>query len=346
MLYYLSDICRWAWQNTHLTKRIADEVRITARHTKTRISSKTGRTRKRPTRPRASLSDKLANLHLLLRVQSFARWPLEVRFFCEDVFRVWQRWNDQTKERISSEIPITLDLKQRGTDNGVLIDNPLQRKRKTDALGKGGIDASYQGMKTHVEKSLLHLAEGESVKCAVCKVELGQAKLTALVCPRDACKMASHLSCLAKTFIEEDADADHVLPRTGECPCCKNSLAWVDLVKDLSLRIRGDKEVTQLLKKPRSRKVKVALSTKVLSAKSVSDSDEEERDSVIDGITDEALPDDWDRAEDDDALSITSAKSAESTCSESATFVRPDRIRPRLGPVIEDSEWDEAQVLD
>ena len=316
MLYLFSDTRRWAWQNTHLTKRITDEARITARHTKTRISPTTGRTRKRPARPRASLSDKLANLHLLLRVPSFARWPLEVRFFCEDVFRLWQRWNDQTEERICSEIPITLDLKQPRAlpaNNSVLTNVQLKSDHRTKFLSKGGmegIDASYQGMKTHVEKSLFLLAEGESVKCAICDIELGEQRSTALVCSVDACTMASHLSCLARTFIEEDADQSPVLPRAGKCPCCKHDLVWVDLVKDLSLRVRGDKDIAQLMKKPKSRKVKAHSSTQVLSAKLVSDSDEEEKAAILDETTDEPLSDDWHCAiDDDDTVSIFSAAS-------------------------------------
>lgn len=88
---------RWAWQNTHITRHIASDDRInrTSKKQQTaaaiaRASPKSSR-RRRPPRPRLCLTDRLANLHLLLRARSFERWPLKVTFYAEDVYRVWTR---------------------------------------------------------------------------------------------------------------------------------------------------------------------------------------------------------------------------------------------------------------
>src|SRR3954463_5640552 len=64
---------RWAWQNTHLTRHIPEPQRLTEARTTVRISPRSGKPRKRPARPRISLTDKLSNLHVLLRVKSFER---------------------------------------------------------------------------------------------------------------------------------------------------------------------------------------------------------------------------------------------------------------------------------
>src|SRR5690606_32390742 len=64
---------RWAWQHPHMSKKIPDELRLTTK-------SK---------RPSISLAGRLASLHLLLRAPAFARWPLTLRFFSEEVHRNW-----------------------------------------------------------------------------------------------------------------------------------------------------------------------------------------------------------------------------------------------------------------
>ena len=80
----------WAWHNAHLTRHITPDERISFATTRTK-TNKTGKVSRRPGRPRTSLTDKLSNLHLLLRVPYFSQWPLEVRFFSEDVYKVWAK---------------------------------------------------------------------------------------------------------------------------------------------------------------------------------------------------------------------------------------------------------------
>ena len=70
----------WAWQNTHATRHIDADVRDQLR------SKKKASPAKRRSRPPMSLDARLKNLHHLLVVKSFARWPLQLRFFAPDVF--------------------------------------------------------------------------------------------------------------------------------------------------------------------------------------------------------------------------------------------------------------------
>ncbi|KAL9119066.1 MAG: hypothetical protein Q9187_004379 [Circinaria calcarea] len=359
----------WAWQNTHLTRRIADEQRITIRETITKRSPKTGRTRRRPARPRMSLVDKLSNLHLLLRIPSFARWPLNVRFFCEDVHQAWQKWSNGWDGEIRSGIKIAFDPRQPPSLNPdlILAENTLtQSKRNNDNqgdAGKGGvegIDSSYAPLKSHLEKSLFLLAESETTQCSVCTGTI-QPMATTVVCPDDACRTASHVTCLSKKFLAEEEQGELLIPTEGHCPGCDSHVQWVDLVKELSLRLRGEKEVTKLMRKPRQRKT-TATGTKRLSSEIIDEfSDdvghedldrvtiEEEVDaSCLADIVDEPLLEEaWNYdEEDDDVMSVTSVDSRASLISQ---LGNPNKIKasaPRMEIVIEDSDWDDAEVLD
>ena len=329
-----------------MTKRIAPEQRISI---PIRKSSKTGRKRTWLAKPRTSLKDKLSNLHLLLRVPSFARWPLEVRFFCEDAYQEWQSEEKRANSRIRSGIKVLLDLTQ---PEGIINDGQLSTspkakgKRKRDALGKGGIeglDLGYSELKNHVEKSSSSLAGDEALKCAVCSKNLGPKATMALVCPHKDCRIASHMACLATKFIEDEgAAAASVTPISGRCPGCKTELQWIDLIKELSLRARGQKEVVKIMKNHKERKTK--------QEHSVKDEDQVDLDKGLAGVdvraldaSDESLPDDWYYQDhDDDMVSVMSGHSASSDSAEAASPTRQPLAAPKLPVVIEDSELDDA----
>ena len=326
---------------------------------KSQKSPKTKRPRKRPSKPYRSLTDRLQNLHLLLRVPSFSRWPLQVRFFCEDVYHLWQLWSDRVNGSIRSGIKVLLDLKQfaESIDDGK---NPASTqakgRRKRDAIGKGGIEGlevGYSELRDHLEKSTSILAEIKGLQCAVCTKDLGPRTAMSLVCPQQFCRTASHMTCLATKFIEGEQVGALVAPISGRCPGCEEELQWIDLIKDLSLRVRGEKEVTQTMKKPRERKTKVPETKKVTGSQ-----DEaltivkEERADPDDGLaeaemgaldtTNDSLPDDWfyQLDEDDDMKSVTSGLS---DGVEAACPTKPSSIAPTLPAVIEDSDWDDAE---
>ncbi|KAL9100623.1 MAG: hypothetical protein Q9163_004024 [Psora crenata] len=247
----------WAWRNTHVTKRIANDQRITVGKA-TDKPSRSGRARKCPAPPRPSLNDKLANLQLLLRAPSFARLPLAVRFFCEDVCHLWQQRNKQVRGHIGEGVEAMLDLKRHvGCEYGVgtPVDIKAKGKYKVGALGCNGVeglDVGYSSLKDQIEKSIFHLADGKDLTCAVCSVSLGPELSTALVCPHEGCRATSHLSCLAGVFLVEEGQSESLVPVLGTCPVCKKRTIWIELIKQMSLRAKGEKEVALLIKKPKA----------------------------------------------------------------------------------------------
>ena len=295
------------------------------------------------------IKETLSNLHLLLRVPSFARWPLQVRFFCEDVYEKWQKENQRVNAIIRSGIKVRLDSKksEEVINHGEpSMSTKANGNRKRHPPGKGGIESlplGYTGLKKYVEKSSSSLAEDEALKCAVCADSLGVKATMALVCPHKDCRTASHMTCLATKFIKDEGAGAAVTPIFGRCPGCKVELQWIDLTKELSLRARGQHEVDKLMKKPRERKTRQAHDFE----EDVADPDEDlvGADLRVLDASDESLPDDWDYQDHDDGM--VSVLSGHSTLSYGAEAVTTNTERlftaPKLPAVIEDSELDDAE---
>ena len=327
----------WAWQNRHVTKRIADDDRIT--HP---MESKSGKKK----RPPLKMPETLENLHILLRAPSLARWPLAVRFFSEDLYKDWQNLSVKCGHSIRNGISISLDQRQSVEHDGESsAQERVQWKR--EASGKGGVEAldlSYTHLKGHLEKSTFLLADDETVSCAICSEELGPQRRTALVCPEADCRTASHMSCLAEKFLKEDDSEASIVPISGKCPICHTEFAWIDFVKEMSLRAKGEKEVALLMKKPKSLKAKIAMTGPAAGLVVDRDGSEGEDDQDPE---DDILEEDWlPQDADDDTASVTSTVPEVSDDKKAARTHGPGQ---RLKVVIEnsesDSDWDDAHIL-
>jgi len=293
------------------------------------------------------MHDKLANLHILLRAKSFERWPLQVRFFAEDVYKMWHRWTVNMPEVIRQGIEIEMD--ESVLQSATLEEDP------SSLICIHKIDPTYQPMKTTLEKSRkLLLAPANS--CNICCSTLESAKEMALVCSNQECDSIFHVACLSNHLLKGEHGAQHaILPTCGHCPSCKVSLNWVDLVKDLSLRVRGDKEVTALFKEPKRRK-KNAKETAKNAAIGPRDEAEE-----LDVLADESDPEiDFDDVllqsdyEDVDQIQATPPGGDDwklvdemdgTDTPRAVASASPSAVKTRKA-VIEDSDWDEAEVIE
>ena len=276
-----------------------------------------------------SLKNRISNLHLLLRVPSFSRWPLQVRFFCQDVYEKWQHWNKTVDSSIRDGIKVSLDMKQSeeiiNTGN-LPLSTQAKDKRNREALEKGGVeglDVGYSELKDHIEKSISYLAEHEAFKCAICAQEMGPKSVTALFCNQETCRTVSHLTCLATRFVEVEGADVAVTPVSGKCPGCKEELLWIDLVKELTLRLRGEGKVVQAMTKPREPSIRVPkpkvpknAAVSQLEAHAVPEEDGTDSNEVLVeaemralDASDESLPDDWHYQVDDDDEIMTAMSS-------------------------------------
>ena len=306
-----------------------------------------------------SLFDKLSNLHLLLRVSAFRRWPLTVRLFSEDAYDTWQSCHEKADAIIRSGIKIIFEANSAvdvSQSANLSVSSHGNETRKRQALGQSaieGIDVGYSYLKGPLEKSTFLLADSETINCSVCAKQIGLERRLSLICPAEGCRAASHLSCLGTKFLHDEGASDSIVPTSGKCPECKLDMLWVDLVKEMSLRIRGKKELAALTKKAWRRKAKVPKLAKAGVSKTEISESEAATDTDTDNgsldaavlatdAEDDLLQDDWrfqeDDDDDDDLTSITSAASGFSDGVDVPSPGKPSRAAPRLKTVIEDSE--------
>ena len=331
----------WAWQNAHLTRHIPHHERISFATTCTKTSPKTGRSRRRPGRPKTSLTDKLSNLHLLLRVPYFSKWPLELRFFSEDVFQFWQTWCQRVDAQIPPRIKVWLDKPREGHDLVPQTHAGLSRKRqRLDAIGRGGVDGvdpTYASLRPVLEKAQLLLEEDSDLACGLCKQSLEPKHDLITVCSQANCQSINHMSCLSSQFLKAERTAA-MLPGSGYCPSCKTQLSWVELMKEMTLRVRGENEVRRMLR---------AKNRLVPSGVPQADALEDER---SDGFDMDEPDEDVLTAADvidedsDDNVSLTSVESDRSHFSTKGAVLKAIS-NTKLPTVIEDSDADVIDLL-
>jgi structure-specific endonuclease subunit SLX1 len=215
------------------------------------------------------------------------------------------------------------------------------------------LPVDYKVQKSHLEKAKEVIDFEKEGSCKICTRQLEHDAGLYIVCPTVGCETVTHMACLAKHFMKDD-DAEGLVPIRGNCPTCKTELVWVDLVKELSLRMRGQKEVQKLLAPKRVRKKKGednTLSQAIIeSSETDQDSDKEsDLEDDIEVMKDFASQsvgapsgDNWhltnNDSENSDAESITHSSQPNKP--------QKDKSKATLPKVIEDSDWDEAEILD
>ncbi|CAD6500382.1 BgTH12-07559 [Blumeria graminis f. sp. triticale] len=230
-----SNVFRWAWQNPHVTLHIPPKLRI--QHATSKKSSG------QPKRPRLTVSSLLSNLHLLLRVSSFTRWPLAIQCFSDDVHQKWLKCCQSSPSSIPEWIKFTQTSLIQGSSPGDI----------STGQNLAAIIIDYREQKLHVDKGRKATVSKRERSCAICKVKLEHGQGMYMVCPGLDCVAVSHMICLSGYLLQSE---DVILPTTGSCPVCKTEIRWIDIAKELSLRTRGHKEVEKLFKSKTIRRSK------------------------------------------------------------------------------------------
>lgn len=277
-----------------------------------------------------------------------------MRFFNEDVHKAWLKWAKAVTEPVRDSIPIITDfppadpIPENRTDG-----RPNAKRRKTDH-GIAKLDVDYAKEKECVKKAKEVIDFEREGSCSVCHNDLEHEAGIYTICPNPGCEDVTHMTCLSKHFLKDEPDS--IIPINGTCPSCKTELRWVDVVKELSLRMRGQREVEKLLKAKRIGKGKATASQQVESYTEDED-DDDLRGEIYEEIKklQELNPtgarmdmgDRWHAIDDSDD---TDAGSVVSTGSQSKTQEKKAAVGPSktgtLDTVIEDSDWDDALVLD
>ncbi|KAJ4293313.1 Slx4p interacting protein [Kalmusia sp. IMI 367209] len=270
----------WAWQNTHATRHIERDVRD-ARVEELQKKKKSSPSRRR--RPPMSLEARLKNLHYLLGVRSFNRWPLHLRFFAPDIFATWERHTAKMAPRLRRSITVQLTP----ADPPALATDPSAGETAfqiPDILRT--ISVAYEDCKPHVEKAKALLQEQKARSCAVCSNSLNVSATIALVCPVATCQNICHMHCLSNRFLAEEGNRDALIPIEGTCPGCHTSLKWTTLMKELSLRTRGEKEIEAMFKTKRRRKADSVSESETADPQDLGEDDEDLDETWIEDVDD------------------------------------------------------------
>lgn len=289
--------------------------------------------------------DKLSNLHLLLRAPYFSKWPLEVRFFSQDVYRSWQTWCGRVDTHLPAAIEVHFDPAQTQSHEDqeeFTSAQPVLRMTKADLIGKGGVhgvDPTYARLRNVFEKSQFLLDEDDDQKCSVCGAGVDLRKNLFVVCHTNDCRGISHVTCLADRSLKEEGSASMV-PNKGMCPACQQKHPWTELMQQVTLRTRGLKEVQKLLKK--KGKSTAVTAAEILESESEEEADEKEALTAQDVIDEEFGGEHEDEAdledEEDDNASLASTASLFSPIAKGKAGTKQTDHQARLEIVIEDSE--------
>jgi structure-specific endonuclease subunit SLX1 len=272
----------WAWQNTHATRHIERDVRDArveelGKKGRGGVSVGAGGRRKRPP---MSLEARLKNMYYLLNVNSFKRWPLKIRFFSKDVFEAWGRHMAKMPTTLRKGVTVLLtpaELAVQTTEN-----EPYQ----IPAVIRD-IHVAYEDCKAHVEKAEGMVNKGSTPSCGICKNNVDASTSLALICPVETCRTISHMSCLSHAFLREEDDRAALIPLEGTCPGCRTPVKWSTMMKELSLRIRGPKEVEALFKPKRRRKADGVSESDTVESQALDEEDEELDETWLQDIDDE-----------------------------------------------------------
>lgn len=183
----------------------------------------------------------ISNLHLLLRVPGFSRWPLTLHFFDRDVHAGWAEWCAETAEAVRSSLSVVTDF---GPAGGAVDGNGVG-----SPWGVHALPLDYAPMTDCVEESRSVFSFEREGDCVVCGEVLEAGKGLHAICSNRGCEGVGHLKCWSHQLGKQDSDPDAILPMEGKCPKCKGAVRWGDMMRELTLRLRGEKEVEKLLKR-------------------------------------------------------------------------------------------------
>ncbi|KAI0543604.1 GIY-YIG catalytic domain-containing protein [Xylaria curta] len=221
----------WALTNPHVSLHIP---------TNSRISISTQRKRNgQPKRPRYSVASIMSNVHLLLRVPSFARWPLKLHFFVPEVHKAWIKCCDTATEPLRKTIPVYTDFAPEGSSS--------------EPWGIHALPLDYAPMKSYVEKTKSLYSFEREGSCVICGENLPHGEGLYATCSNTGCEGTGHVSCWSRHLLGRNVGED-IIPVAGRCPKCHGEVLWGDMMKEMSLRLRGEKEVEKLLRKPRRKR--------------------------------------------------------------------------------------------
>jgi len=191
------------------------------------------------------MASTLSNLHLLLRVPSFTRWPLRLHFFANDVHKSWLDQCKDAPEALRPTLQVVVDDSSQPCTAGAEQDGG------SAASGIHALALDYAPIRPYVEKAKSIIEFEREGNCVVFCKELAPGNGLYAVCPNEGCEGVGHVDCWSSHLRGQEDDKEAVLPIAGRCPKCNGLVAWKGMMTELSLRTRGQNEIEKLLRRRR-----------------------------------------------------------------------------------------------
>jgi structure-specific endonuclease subunit SLX1 len=131
-----------------------------------------------------------------------------------------------------------------------------EAETKPEPWGIHALPLDYAAIKEYIAKGQSIFKFEREGNCAFCGERQAPGKGLYAVCANDGCEGVGHLSCWSEHILsKEKQGADGaILPVHGQCPKCGGDVRWGDMMKELTLRIRGQKDIEKLFRKERRAK--------------------------------------------------------------------------------------------
>lgn len=183
----------------------------------------------------------MSNIHLLTGVPSFARWPLSVHFFAKEAHKSWETWLKSAEQPDRPGLTILTDFVDDDPTCGDLT------------RGIHALPVDYQPIKPYVEKAQNIVTFERQGDCTHCKTAMEPEQGLYAICPNEGCEAMGHLTCWSEhALLSEGAAKEELIPKACTCPSCGGPVHWGDMMKELTLRTRGQDAVAKLIKKKRN----------------------------------------------------------------------------------------------
>ncbi|XP_064620620.1 structure-specific endonuclease subunit slx1-like [Lineus longissimus] len=149
-------------------------------------------------------------LSYMLRTGPWKRLPLTIRWL-------------EPKYKLDFE-PDLLPPAHMAIAYGPVVSKKIQSPKKA-LLSTQESNAQKTGCDDEDDIVVISQTQG---RCSVCSRHVKNEDEALMKCLHRHCNMLSHMKCLAKYFLRE---SDHLLPVEGDCPKCKKSLVWGELIR-------------------------------------------------------------------------------------------------------------------
>lgn len=202
---------------------------------------------------------------------SFARWPLTLRLFDREVHARWAGYLASGRvEPLRASLEVVTDFKPAAVAEDEARRKEAARRRIVEDLEEDeegeGDEEEPEGPKWGVHALPLdyaplapYLEKGQNVttferegNCVVCLQHLEHDKGLYAMCSKGECEGMGHVDCWSRHLLHQQGEKDEMLlPVEGRCPKCDGLVRWGDMMREMTLRVRGQKEVDKVLKKRR-----------------------------------------------------------------------------------------------